>query len=62
MKILLTEKETCPRCGSKFVCGKSGKCWCYEIDVPESVLDKIVKEYKSCLCPGCLKELSSLGR
>jgi len=33
MKLNLTEKETCPRCGAKFDCGKSGKCWCFEVDV-----------------------------
>ncbi|RLD38290.1 MAG: hypothetical protein DRI89_14450 [Bacteroidetes bacterium] len=59
MKLNLTEKETCPRCGAKFDCGKSGKCWCFEVDVPPSVLEKIDAEYSSCLCPDCLNELSS---
>ena len=59
MKLNLSEKETCPRCGSKFDCGKSGKCWCFEVDVPPSVLEKIDAEFHSCLCPKCLKEFSS---
>ena len=60
MKLNLTEPETCPRCGAKFDCGKSGKCWCFEVDVPPSVLEKIDKEYNSCLCPKCLNELASV--
>lgn len=58
MKFKLVEKETCPRCGEKFECSKSGKCWCYEVNVPINVLDKINSEYNSCLCPDCLKKLS----
>jgi hypothetical protein len=58
MKVILTEKESCPRCGTKFDCGKSGKCWCYEVDVPTSVLDHINDTYDSCLCPECLKMLA----
>ena len=59
MKYKLLEKEICPRCGAQFECSKSGKCWCFEIDVPVSVLDNINSNYDSCLCPACLKELSS---
>jgi len=59
MKLNLTEPETCPRCGAKFDCGKSGKCWCFEVDVPPAILEKIDKEYNSCLCPDCLNELAS---
>ena len=58
MKVLLTEKESCPRCGAAFECGKSGKCWCYEVDVPVSILDQINDTYDSCLCPDCLKSMA----
>jgi len=58
MKVILTEKDTCPRCGAKFQCGKGGKCWCYEVDVPQSLLEKINNEFDTCLCPDCLKELA----
>ena len=54
----LIEDEKCPRCGAVFVCSMSGKCWCFEVDVAPSVLDKIEKEYNSCLCPSCLKEVA----
>ena len=59
MKLLLIEQETCPRCGAAFECGKSGKCWCYEVDVPVSVLDEINDTFDSCLCPDCLHELAA---
>jgi len=59
MKVILIDKETCPKCGIKFDCGKSGKCWCYEYEVNPSVLEKINDEFDSCLCPDCLKAFSS---
>jgi len=62
MKLQLTEKETCPRCGSKFECGKSGKCWCYEIEIAPSILENIQQNYDSCLCPVCLEEMSNLNK
>jgi ribosomal protein L34E len=58
MKLILTEKEKCPKCGKDFECGKSSKCWCYELDVPASILERIEKDYEGCLCPECLAELT----
>jgi hypothetical protein len=58
MKLQLIEKETCPRCGLKFDCGKSGKCWCYEVSIESSILENIQQTYDSCLCPTCLTELA----
>lgn len=58
MKLKLVEEETCPRCGAKFDCGKSGKCWCYEVAVEPSVLEHIQQTYDSCLCPACLTALA----
>lgn len=58
----LREYEKCPRCGAMFTCGKSGKCWCFEIEVPPSVLENIEKEYNSCLCPSCLKDVAESKR
>jgi len=52
----LIEDEICPKCGAAFTCSKSGKCWCFEVDVPPSLLDRIEKTYDSCLCPKCLNE------
>jgi len=56
---ILIEPEICPRCGSRFTCGKSGKCWCFSVDVPREVLEMIEKKYDTCLCPNCLKELAA---
>jgi len=49
------EPSTCPKCGKQFSCGKSGKCWCYEVYVPPDVLEEIEAQYDRCLCPDCLK-------
>ncbi len=61
-KKILIEPETCPRCGASFTCSKSGKCWCFEVSVPDSVRDEIEKVYDRCLCPQCLKEVSVGGK
>jgi len=57
----LIEYEKCPRCGASFTCSKSGKCWCYEVSVPEKVQDSINKKYQTCLCPDCLKQVALGG-
>ena len=53
----LVEDDKCPRCGKRFVCSKSGKCWCFEVSVPETVQDEISKKYDTCLCPQCLTKV-----
>ncbi len=52
------ELSTCPKCGSKFHCSTSGKCWCVELYVPPEKMEQIRREFDSCLCPNCLKEYS----
>jgi hypothetical protein len=61
-KMQLIEPEICPRCGKSFECGKSGKCWCYEVDTKPSVLELINQKYDSCLCPSCLNEVNQQGK
>jgi len=61
-KIQLIEPEICPRCGKSFECGKSGKCWCYEIDTKPFMLELINKKYESCLCRSCLEEVNRLEK
>jgi hypothetical protein len=53
------ELSTCPKCGKKFHCSKSGKCWCYEVPLPLDKLEEIEELYNSCLCPSCLNEYAS---
>lgn len=60
MRLDLIEKETCPRCGARFDCSKSGKCWCYEVSIKPSLLEKIQQTYDSCLCPSCLTDLANV--
>jgi hypothetical protein len=50
-------RETCPRCKRPFFCSKSGKCWCYEVFLPVSLLEEIESAYDRCLCPSCLADL-----
>lgn len=52
------EKDICPRCGKEFHCSKSGKCWCYELDIPPETMENLQRDYINCLCPDCLKPYS----
>jgi hypothetical protein len=52
------EKQACPRCGEKFACSKSPRCWCYEFDLPADVLTRIEDIYDGCLCEKCLKTIA----
>jgi hypothetical protein len=51
-------KEICPKCGKEFLCSKSAKCWCYELDIPVETLDLLQQDFESCICPECLKSYS----
>jgi hypothetical protein len=53
----IQEPDICPKCGKTFICSKSGKCWCFEVNIPQNLFEKIQDQYDSCLCPDCIKEL-----
>jgi hypothetical protein len=57
-KIKITPDEICPECGKSFHCSKSGKCWCYEVQLSPEKLAWIGEKYESCLCPDCLKKIA----
>ncbi|MCC7318944.1 MAG: cysteine-rich CWC family protein [Bacteroidales bacterium] len=61
-KLQLVEPEHCPRCGAEFHCSKSGKCWCFEVSTPTSVLETLHRTYSSCVCPTCLNELNEKSK
>ncbi len=49
--------KTCERCGQSFGCDaniKDKKCWCMELPV----VPALPAQYKDCLCPACLNEIS----
>jgi hypothetical protein len=54
----IEEPSTCPKCGKKFHCSPSGKCWCIEVFVAPDMLSEINEKYDTCLCPECLKGFS----
>jgi hypothetical protein len=43
---------TCPRCGKRFTCGPTGKCWCrgeaFRLPLPPA------GAMQDCYCPDCL--------
>jgi Cysteine-rich CWC len=55
MKVETTENLICEACGESFECGaKTGKCWCFEIDLSEEKLANLKENFDKCLCPKCL--------
>jgi hypothetical protein len=50
----LVEPALCPACGKQFHCSTSSKCWCYEHQLPDELLDKLKNEFEGCLCPECI--------
>jgi Cysteine-rich CWC len=63
MKVETTENLICEACGESFECGaKTGKCWCFEIDLSEEKLANLKENFDKCLCPKCLiSETKSLS-
>lgn len=47
--------STCPRCGEQFCCMSSQTaCWCVRLRIELSTLNRLLTEYKTCLCYTCL--------
>lgn len=54
-----SEKLVCESCGESFSCGsKTGKCWCFDIEIGEEALAGLKMKYNNCLCIICLQNLS----
>lgn len=48
---------TCESCGKPFECGaKTGKCWCFEVDLDAEKLAKLREDFENCLCQECLEK------
>jgi hypothetical protein len=50
--------QTCPRCGSAFVCGlqeKDATCWCFKFP---HIITAEKASRKGCYCPNCLREIA----
>jgi uncharacterized protein len=51
------ESDVCVRCGKEFSCGRKAglkRCWCEDLPPVLPVV-----EGKDCLCPDCLRAISS---
>jgi hypothetical protein len=52
--------DRCPRCEAAFGCGiATGACWCADVVLTPERQAQLAAEYAGCLCPACLRELSS---
>lgn len=55
METETTENLICESCGEDFACGaKTGKCWCFEIELSNENLANLKENFDKCLCPKCL--------
>jgi hypothetical protein len=52
--------DRCPRCDAEFGCGvATGGCWCAAVALNAEQRAELAAAYDGCLCPACLRELSS---
>ena len=60
VSLTINENEKiCPLCGEENGC-QSGEpsCWCYNIEIPDYVLDMVPKDNrgKACICKKCIEQ------
>lgn len=58
---IAADTSRCPRCGRAFHCGvdDSGRCWCADLTLAPDALAALARQYRSCLCAGCLGALDA---
>lgn len=64
---LQDEAAKCPLCGGPNDCqlctasAYKGHCWCFNVEIPQSLLDSLPAEVrrKSCLCRKCIESAKS---
>jgi len=49
--------KECANCGKLHICTGTVRCPCFEVEVPEDVLDYIAIHFDECLCNECMEEL-----
>ncbi len=55
----MIDEKICPLCNKPNGCdGSSDKCWCYSVEIPKKILDKIPEEKrgKACVCKDCIEK------
>lgn len=46
--------NSCPRCGSPFICYGDDNCWCRERQMHPGTRQMLTQRYQGCLCNNCL--------
>lgn len=49
--------KECAKCGKLHTCTGTVRCPCFEVEVPEEVLDYIATHFDECLCNECMEGL-----
>ena len=51
------EPKECANCGELHICTGTVQCPCFDVEVPEEILDYIATHFDECLCNDCMEEL-----
>lgn len=51
------DPKECDRCRKVHICTGTVHCPCFEIELPENVLEYIATHFEQCLCTECMNEL-----
>ena len=51
------DSSECVRCGKMHICTGTVHCPCYDLEIPEIILDHIASHFDECLCNDCMEEL-----
>ena len=49
--------KECGNCSKLFICTGTAQCPCFDLVIPENVLEYIASHYDECLCAECIEEL-----
>lgn len=50
--------KVCENCSAIFACG-GYQCWCGGLEITRSQMKWIAERFRDCLCPVCLKKVST---
>ncbi|WP_115897052.1 cysteine-rich CWC family protein [Marinomonas pollencensis] len=48
----------CPFCMAANACTANNQCWCFMVEIPDSLLSLVPESYqaKACICQACLEQ------
>ena len=55
------DSRICPICGQDNGCKHSKDCWCYDVKIPQELLDTLPHDKKeaACICKSCIDKYNN---